>query len=106
MGIGAYSAPSKRVKTDLGVPDQPEQPAVCGASIDSLTVYFFTENPEQYGGCAQLFENRFSGCGASFEESAIEQFTLDEAVRLGKDVALSIYFAPPTVVALLFPPPR
>ena len=84
MGIGPWSAPSKVTKTEMGVPDQPEMPHLCGATIDTMTVYYFTPNPEAYGGASQLFEARYSGNGMVFEDSPIIEFNLQDAVVLGR----------------------
>jgi WD40 repeat protein len=84
MGIGMWSAPSKMVTTEMGRPDETEMPLMCGATTTSLDVYFFTPNPEAYGGASQRFEARWSGNGTPFEDSPIIPFTLEDGVEMGK----------------------
>eukprot|EP00606_Chrysophyceae_sp_TOSAG23-5_P001088 GSChrysophyteH2.ASY1.ANO1.1406.1 assembled CDS len=86
MGIGTWSIPSKLMKTELGVPDKVEMPRLCGCSIDTMTIYFFTPNPDTFGGASQQFEARYSGNVTDFADSPIKSFTLDEAVEDGKKV--------------------
>ena len=83
MGLGKWSAPSKMVVTELGRPDETEMPCICGATISTITIYFFTPNPVAYGGASQRFEVRWSGGGVAFEDAPVLPFTLEEAVALG-----------------------
>jgi hypothetical protein len=86
MGLGPYSAPSKLIRTDLGIPDQVEMPKVCGVTIDTMQIYFFTPNPEAFGGASTRFEVRYSGNGIELDDSPIKPFNLDDAVRDGQKV--------------------
>jgi len=83
MGLGPYSAPSKLIRTDLGIPDKVEMPKVCGVTIDTMQIYFFTPNPEAFGGASTRFEVRYSGNGIEMDNSPIKPFALDDGVIAG-----------------------
>ena len=86
MGLGPWSAPSKLTPTDLGIPERPEQPAPCGASKTSITIYWFTGNPETFGGASRKFEVQRSGEGKGFEDHPIVKISLDQGVIRGRKV--------------------
>jgi hypothetical protein len=66
--------------TEYGIPEQIERPFVCDIADSSITVYWFTPNPDTFGSACDTFEVQCKGNGEDYEEMPTKTITFAEAL--------------------------